>query len=790
MSKNSRKLWKGNIFVSMLLLMLLIGVFIVTAADPVKLGNLGAKVIDESTYEGCKNKVFGLVGASNEALGARDDLSEILIEKCPGAKVFLQATAGSNPKVQGSLVKAVLQNDNLDYVILDPSANGQLPFTIEEYETAALNLAKIVKDKDKNIKVIMLANTPMKNSGYWNANPTKVQNNIDTFNANLLTKKLGRADLIDYAVDAYSATEDPAGSDECGKYCRYLPDKTKSGYDNIHFGSEGERQVAEALLNTVFGQPTTPVSSGSGALTAPTSAAEKCLDHQRCDEMDKVWLTIAAWVNNLHTGQVFDTVKGWRPYQEVRPTMVITPNIPSGVTNFCIASQGTNEQKALLDTIAWAEAGQYNIMFGNKPFTNYAAHPVETGEMPPKGFPWSGGTSTAAGRYQFLYSTYKDLKGRGYFQTGFNAEEQDKAGLYLLETKRKLSQDELVVAVNSDNLVLVWNKLAAEWASLPSSEKGGKSYYPGQTARGIQDLKNRFQTCLQYHQTGGLSAASSSVASSVSGVVSSVTDIFGGGCPSDMATINNKYCIDKWEATVVDKNTKAEASPHYIPIRTGPITADGLYNQFVNKETTPPGYPMPNRGAEANSNFVAMAVSVSGKTPASFVTREAAKQACENAGKRLCTQSEWYNACAGPGSHSFPQPAYPYGTAYQAGKCNVAIGSSWPPSVIGRTNQGNDMMDPRIGTVKQTNGQLMKQPTGAFPECTNSYGLFDMVGNVHEIVDDITTNGKATYVGAHFARPGQGQTLESQGCQEDTTAHSPTGYTDYSIGFRCCASLS
>src|SRR3989338_1098413 len=227
-------------------------------------------ISEVTAAEDCTDKRIGVVGASNEVLGPRDDLSEILAEKCAGSKVFLQAQGSSNPKTQGPLVKAVLANYNLDYVILDPSANGQLPFTVEEYETAALNLAQLVKSKNNNIKVIMLANTPLKNSGYWNANPTKVQNNIDTFNADLLNKKLGRPDLIDYAVDAYSATEDPAGSDECGKYCRYLPDpKSNTGYDNIHFGSEGERQVAEAILNTVF--RTAPGSSSTASPSSTTS---------------------------------------------------------------------------------------------------------------------------------------------------------------------------------------------------------------------------------------------------------------------------------------------------------------------------------------------------------------------------------------------------------------------------------------------------------------------------------------------------------------------------------------
>ena len=554
---------------------------------PAGLAQLGAQSI--STYEGCKNKRMGVVGASNTVLQSyRDDLSEIIQEKCLGSTVFLSAKGGYGPKQMVPLVKEVLQNDNLDYVILDPSANSQGSITSEEYKDAVIALAQLVKDKNKNSKVVVLANTPVKGSALANA-----QQNIDAFNSNLLTTKLGRSDLIDFAVDAYSATEDPSGSDSCGKYC---------SNDNVHFGSAGERKVAEATLNTVFGSPTSSVISTSLSLPSPSlssgeASSTGCSFPQRCKEIDEVWNKISAFVSQLRKGKIWDTARGWVTFGESSaPSIQLTPLIT-----------------------------------------------------------------------------------------------------------------------------------------------------PGSTASG--------------------------------------------SCPPEMANIDNKYCIDKWEASVVDKNTNAEASPHYNPLRKGGITADWMYNQFVNRETKPAGYPMPERGAEASPSFEPKAVSVPGKVPASFVTRQAAELACANAGKRLCNHQEWYKACAGPDGPSSGK-AYPYGTTYQVGKCNVNLYSGWPPLIIGRTNQGNDMMDPRIGTVK-SNGVEMKQPTQSFPECVNEYGVFDMVGNVHEIIADVTANGRANYVGAHFARPGPPpQTVEGQGCHEITGFHDPISYTDYSIGFRCCSDLA
>ncbi len=148
----------------------------------------------------------------------------------------------------------------------------------------------------------------------------------------------------------------------------------------------------------------------------------------------------------------------------------------------------TLEYRALLNTLAWAEGTDchYNMMVGRMLFTNYVSHPVETGEMPKKGIPFPGkrrvrrngrwitystiNYSTAAGRFQFLYRTYLTLKNEeGLFQSGFNPEEQDKAGKYLAD-KQGVTQELLEEAIRTKNFTELWNQLSWTWASIPCDE--------------------------------------------------------------------------------------------------------------------------------------------------------------------------------------------------------------------------------------------------------------------------------------------------------------------------------
>ena len=64
--------------------------------------------------------------------------------------------------------------------------------------------------------------------------------------------------------------------------------------------------------------------------------------------------------------------------------------------------------------------------------------------------------------------------------------------------------------------------------------------------------------------------------------------------------------------------------------------------------------------------------------------------------------------------------------------------------------------------------------------CTNGYGVYDMVGNIHEWVDDPA----GTFQGGYYLDVEQ----NGDGCGYRTDAHNVT-YHDYSTGFRCCADV-
>jgi sulfatase modifying factor 1 len=204
-----------------------------------------------------------------------------------------------------------------------------------------------------------------------------------------------------------------------------------------------------------------------------------------------------------------------------------------------------------------------------------------------------------------------------------------------------------------------------------------------------------------------------------------------------MALVDDRFCIDRWEASLVA------------------ITEDGQES---------PASPYESPGTR-----LVKAVSRRGVTPQGYVSRDQAQAACEAAGKRLCAEDEWVTACRGD-----PPRAYPYGDIRRKGACNDAGVSPlhvyYPEAPS--TYQLGPMNDPRLNQIPNT-----VATTGSFATCTNGFGVFDMVGNLHEWV----MSAHGTFRGGYF----QDTKINGEGCAYRTTAHAP-GYHDYSTGFRCC----
>jgi len=150
---------------------------------------------------------------------------------------------------------------------------------------------------------------------------------------------------------------------------------------------------------------------------------------------------------------------------------------------------------------------------------------------------------------------------------------------------------------------------------------------------------------------------------------------------------------------------------------------------------------------EASHEVGNIARSNPGVQPWVNVTWDLAKTGCENAGKRLCTETEWEAACVGPA----PGTAYPYGSVYGMHTCNGA--------------------DHGVGAAVNTGS--MTGCEGGFPR------IFDMSGNVWEWTS--SCNGTCRARGGSYSVGGDYLTLRCVG----TTTYA-TGGSQAFLGFRCC----
>jgi formylglycine-generating enzyme required for sulfatase activity len=205
-----------------------------------------------------------------------------------------------------------------------------------------------------------------------------------------------------------------------------------------------------------------------------------------------------------------------------------------------------------------------------------------------------------------------------------------------------------------------------------------------------------------------------------------------------MAAIEDRFCIDRWEASLVELTEGGER----------------------------PFSPYDSPGQRA-----VRAVTGAGSVPQGYISRDQADGACKASHKRLCNESEWVFACGGNPPHAFP-----YGDVRDRGKCND-VGTS-PLRVLYRgpeMYQPKPMNDPRLNQQPNTLARA-----GEFSRCTNGFGVFDMVGNLHEWV----MSQRPTFRGGYY----QDTHLNGDGCAYRTTAHM-ANYHDYSTGFRCCADM-
>ena len=125
----------------------------------------------------------------------------------------------------------------------------------------------------------------------------------------------------------------------------------------------------------------------------------------------------------------------------------------------------------------------FTTMFGGGQFTDMSRHPNS-----PVPTPW-GTKSEAAGAFQFMKPTWDRTKA-ALNLPDFSRESQIKGGRWLMQ-QRDVDPD--MVITSKDQLRVVMDKLAPEWAGLPYSGKGvngggyGSSYY-GQGGKSLDEM--------------------------------------------------------------------------------------------------------------------------------------------------------------------------------------------------------------------------------------------------------------------------------------------------------------
>ncbi len=191
-------------------------------------------------------------------------------------------------------------------------------------------------------------------------------------------------------------------------------------------------------------------------------------------------------------------------------------------------------------------------------------------------------------------------------------------------------------------------------------------------------------------------------------------------CPDDMVSVCGTFCIDVWEASRPD------------------ATADNPGTDTSMATSRPDVLPWATGSPDTMNQQVAGA-------------------ACAAAGKRLCATWEWRLTCRGPDDLD-----YCYGDAYDPVTCNgIDTFCDCEPYPHCNDDCGSD----RHVT-----------PTGSFADCTNGWGIYDINGNVWELV--ASDDGLDHYRGGAY------------NCADSERLHAcdyDAAWNPSAKGFRCCA---
>ncbi|PKN45427.1 MAG: hypothetical protein CVU63_08900 [Deltaproteobacteria bacterium HGW-Deltaproteobacteria-20] len=313
-------------------------------------------------------------------------------------------------------------------------------------------------------------------------------------------------------------------------------------------------------------------------------------------------------------------------------------------------------------------------------------------------------------------------------------------------------------------------------------------------------------------------------------------------CPAEMVNVGGRFCIDRWEASVVDADTARPASPYYPP---HPRLAGMMQQQWVQAyrdevsearawmleagvlppstlgvggadpskwlatidasvgdagadaapvllptASAPHGWVVLGDGGDGGRPRAVMMLPALYPWQAEATFRPRAVSAPDVVPQGYTPGFVADPACREAGKRLCREQEWvlackgekgtkhPYGDRYQQGRCNVFRQDH--PGRILHGNWSVGLSDPRLNLVEDDSGPLLRA-TGGTPSCKSVWGqdaILDMVGNLDEWVDDPV----GVFVGGFYSRSTR------NGCEARVGSH-PAAYFDYSTGFRCCADL-
>lgn len=206
-------------------------------------------------------------------------------------------------------------------------------------------------------------------------------------------------------------------------------------------------------------------TSGSTTASIITTIPEGALVHAISESGTTGWVNVSTGAGD--EGWVFGRYVVRDSATEDETTSSSGTCAPSRANNVI-----SNYQQALHDSIAFAEGTRnyssdgYNVMFSFRLMNGCSSHPNQC-------ISFGGTCSTAAGRYQFLTTTWNSVK-RARNLASFEPENQERGAAYLISTTRRVSvpQDRPMTASEYSNAM---SKLSYEWASLPPGRYGQPS---------------------------------------------------------------------------------------------------------------------------------------------------------------------------------------------------------------------------------------------------------------------------------------------------------------------------